>query len=88
MTRKDDELIRKATNGRMSMYKSHFDFREKPESTVIEEERKSQPRFTAIIDVDRRGKQVSTKGQINQMFASQQRTLRQLKTNTLQTNCA
>lgn len=88
MTRKDDELIRKAPNGRLLMYKSNFDFLEKPESsTILEEEHKSVPRSTAIIDGEKRGKQLSTKSQINQMFACQQRTLKQLKNNTLQTNC-
>lgn len=32
VTKKDDELIRKAPNGRLIMYKSNFDFLEKPES--------------------------------------------------------
>ena len=38
VTRKDDELIRKAPNGKMIMYKSNFDFLEKPQSQHIEEE--------------------------------------------------
>lgn len=43
VTRKDDELIRKAPNGKLIMYKSNFDFLEKPQSQQIEEETKSNP---------------------------------------------
>lgn len=33
---KDDELIRRTTNGRFVLYKSNFDFLEKPKSEVEE----------------------------------------------------
>ena len=35
VTRKDDELIRKAPNGRLIMYKSNFDFLEKPSNVIL-----------------------------------------------------
>lgn len=81
VTLKDDELIRKAPNGRLIMYKSNFDFLEKPESHSFEEERKVEPSRVNVLDEDKKGKHDTGKTKITQLLTSQKRSLKALRVN-------
>ena len=60
---KDDELIRKAKNGNFQMYKSNFDFLEKP-----------QPSFELTLEeFNKHKKQKSARSQISQAFMAQKK---------------
>jgi len=76
VTQKDDELIRKAPNGRLIMFKSNFDFLEKPPNVILEEESKTLPTSVNVFDATKGKKPVSAKAQINQMFIQKHRAMR------------
>ena len=76
VTQKDDELIRKAPNGRLIMYKSNFDFLEKPADVILIEESKELPTSVNVFDAAKGKKPTSAKAQINQMFIQKQRAMR------------
>jgi hypothetical protein len=51
------------------MYKSNFDFLEKPSNVIVEEESKELPTSTNVFDAAKGKKPTSAKAQISQMFS-------------------